>query len=65
MTELSAEEKKFFIDAMGKGMGDAMKDVIPKQIEISEKMRKEYVERLTRIETKLDVMLSLFKGARQ
>ena len=61
MTDLTPEEKKILLETMGEVMGQGMKDVLPKQIEIGEKMRKEYIERLTRIETKLDVLISLLR----
>jgi len=61
MSEFTAEDKKLLIEAMGKGMGDAMKAEMPNIIAKSEEHRKEYIERFIRIETKLDILLGLDK----
>jgi len=58
MTDLTDEEKKMLLEAIGAPMGEAMKTEMPKLIERAEGNKKEYVERLTRIETKLDVLLA-------
>ena len=58
MTELTDEEKKMLMDAIGVPLGEAMKNEMPNIIKRGEENKKEYIERLTRIETKLDVLLS-------
>ena len=57
--ELTEADKKILVEAMGQGMGQALKEVTEK----SDKQRIDYIERLTRIETKLDVLLQSLKVA--
>ena len=56
--DLTDKEKKMLLEAIGAPMGEAMKTEMPKLIERAEGNKKEYVERLTRIEAKLDVLLA-------
>ena len=49
------------IDGIGKAMGDNLKTVLPEMKRMSEENKKEYIERLTRIEAKLDAMLMVLK----
>lgn len=58
MTDLTDEEKKMLLDAIGAPMGEAMKAEMPRLVEKADANRKEYIERLTRIETKIDVLLA-------
>ena len=58
MTDLTDEEKKMMAMAVGKGMGTALEKELPNILLRAEDSKKEYIERLTRIETKLDVLLA-------
>jgi len=57
MTDLTEEEKKMLFDAIGAPMGEAMKGVLPEIIRRGEENKKEYIERLTRIEAKIDALI--------
>lgn len=59
MSSLSEDEKKFFMESMGKAMGDPLREMLPQLKKQSDENKKEYIERLTRIETKLDVLITL------
>ena len=59
--ELTEAEKKILSEGMGKAMGDALKESLPAIVEEGRKAKAEYIERLTRIETKLDILISQLK----
>ena len=54
---LTSEEKKMLLDAIRTPMGEAMKAEMPKLVEKADANRKEYIERLTRIEAKIDALM--------
>ena len=56
MTDLTPEEKKMLMEAIGQGMGEPMKQFLPEMKLISEANKKDYIERLTRIEAKMDAL---------
>ncbi len=59
--ELDDATKSILAKGVGEGMGIALSKDLPNIIENAEKSKKEYIERLTRIEAKLDVLLNLRK----
>jgi len=61
MTDLTDSEKKMLLEAIGAPMGEAMKVEMPKLLEKADANKKEYIERLTRIEAKLDALLMTLK----
>jgi len=61
--DLSDETKKILAKGVGEGMGIAMAKDLPNIMEKAEASKREYIERLTRIEAKLDALLMTLKVA--
>jgi len=61
MTDLTDEDKKLLAEAVGQGMGGALQKELPNILAKAEESKKEYIERLTRIEAKLDAILMVLK----
>ncbi len=57
--ELDAVTKKILARGVGEGLGMALSKDLPNIMERAEESKREYIERLTRIETKLDVLINL------
>ena len=56
--ELDTKTKHLLAEGVGRGMGMALGKDLPDIVKNAEESKKEYIERLTRIEAKLDVLLA-------
>jgi len=55
--DLTDEERKIMAEAVGKGIGTGLQKELPDIIAKAEENKKEYIERLTRIEAKIDALM--------